>query len=71
MAELEDIGPEAPPGARAQRDALKLLARSSSTPTARPRISACSARKGRSGPELPPPLLMVNDLGLTFGHAGL
>jgi hypothetical protein len=72
-SELEDIGPEAAPGARAQRDALKLLAafvqhtdsKSSNQRLLCPEgeeVGATGCRK---------PVLMINDLGLTFGHAGL
>lgn len=71
--ELEDIGPEAGPNARAERDALKLLVAfvqhtDSKAPNQRllcPQGEELGQRGCRA------PVLMVNDLGLTFGHAGL
>jgi hypothetical protein len=72
-SELEDIGPEAPPGARAQRDALKLLAafvQHTDTKAANQRLLCPRGEEvGRTGCRRP--VLMVSDLGLTFGHAGL
>ncbi len=72
-SELEDIGPEAPPGERAQRDALKLLAafvQHTDNKSAN-QLLFCpkGAEVGRTGCRHP--LLMVSDLGLTFGHAAL
>lgn len=71
--ELEDIGPEAPPGARAQRDALKLLAAFvQHTDTKSPNQRLLCPQGQEVGPRgCRKPVLMVNDLGLTFGHAGL
>jgi hypothetical protein len=72
-SELEDIGPEAPPGARAHRDALKLLAafvQHTDSKAANQRLLCPKGEEvGRTGCRHP--FLMVNDLGLTFGHAGL
>ena len=72
-SELEDIGPEAPPGARAQRDALKLLAafvQHTDSKAANQRLLCPKGEEvGRTGCRSP--VLMVSDLGLTFGHAGL
>ena len=71
--ELEDIGPDAAPGARAERDALKLLAAfvqhtDSKAPNQR-LLCPKGEELGRTGCRSP--VLMVQDLGLTFGHAGL
>ena len=72
-SELEDIGPETGTGARAQRDALKLLAafvQHTDNKAANQRLFCPKgAEVGRTGCRRP--LLMVSDLGLTFGHAGL
>lgn len=72
-SELEDIGPEAAPGARAQRDALKLLAafvQHTDSKAANQRLLCPTGEEvGPTGCRSP--VLMVNDLGLTFGHAGL
>jgi hypothetical protein len=72
-SELEDIGPEAPPGARAQRDALKLLAafiQHTDSKAANQRLLCPKGEEvGKTGCRRP--VLMVNDLGLTFGHASL
>jgi hypothetical protein len=72
-SELEDIGPEAAPGARAQRDALKLLAafvQHTDTKAANQRLLCPKGEEvGQTGCRSP--VLMVSDLGLTFGHAGL
>jgi hypothetical protein len=72
-SELEDIGPEAAPGARAQRDALKLLAsfvQHTDNKAANQRLLCPPGEEvGRTGCRNP--VLMVSDLGLTFGHAGL
>ncbi len=71
--ELEEIGPTAPPGARAQRDALKLLAAfvQHTDNKAGNQLLFCPKGEevGRTGCRRP--VLMVSDLGLTFGHAGL
>ncbi len=72
-SELENIGPKAPPGARAQRDALKLLAafvQHTDNKAANQRLLCPQGEEiGRTGCR--GPVLMINDLGLTFGHAGL
>ena len=72
-SELEEIGPQAPPGARAERDALKLLAafvQHTDNKAANQRLLCPKGEEvGRTGCRSP--VLMVNDLGLTFGHAGL
>jgi hypothetical protein len=72
-SELEEIGPEAPPGARAERDALKLLAafiQHTDNKSANQRLLCPKGEElGRTGCRKP--MLMINDLGLTFGHAGL
>jgi len=72
-SELEAIGPEAAPGARAERDALKLLAafvqHTDSKPPNQRLLCPKADEVGRTGCRAP--VLMVNDLGLTFGHAGL
>jgi hypothetical protein len=72
-SELEDIGPAAPPGARAERDALKLLAafvQHTDSKAANQRLLCPKGEEvGRTGCRRP--VLMVSDLGLTFGHAGL
>ena len=72
-SELEDIGPEAAPGARAQRDALKLLAafvQHTDSKAANQRLLCPKGEEvGRTGCRSP--VLMVSDLGCTFGHAGL
>jgi hypothetical protein len=72
-SELEDIGPKAPPGARAQRDALKLLAafvQHTDSKAANQRLLCPKGQEiGRTGCRSP--VLMINDLGLTFGQAGL
>jgi hypothetical protein len=72
-SELDDIGPKADPGARAQRDALKLLAafvQHTDSKAANQRLLCPKGQEvGRTGCRSP--VLMVNDLGLTFGHAGM
>jgi len=72
-SELENIGPGAAPGARAQRDALKLLAafvQHTDNKAANQRLLCPKGDEiGRTGCR--GPVLMINDLGLTFGHAGL
>jgi hypothetical protein len=72
-SELEDIGPEAPRGARAQRDALKLLAAfvQHTDNKAANQVLLCpkGQEAGRTGCRRP--VLMVSDLGLTFGNAGM
>ena len=72
-SELEDIGPGSPPGARAQRDGLKLLAafvQHTDSKAANQRLLCPKGEEvGQTGCRRP--VLMVNDLGLTFGRAGL
>jgi hypothetical protein len=72
-SELAEIGPEAPPGAFAERDALKLLAafvQHTDNKAANQRLLCPKGEEvGRIGCRRP--VLMVSDLGLTFGHAGL
>lgn len=72
-SELEDIGPRAAPGARAQRDALKLLAafvQHTDNKAANQRLLCPEGMEvGKTGCRSP--ILMISDLGLTFGHAGL
>jgi hypothetical protein len=72
-SELENIGPEAPKGARAERDALKLLAafvQHTDNKAANQRLLCPEGQEvGKTGCR--GPVLMVNDLGLTFGEAGL
>jgi hypothetical protein len=72
-SELEEIGPEAPANARAQRDALKLLAafvQHTDSKSANQRL-LCPAGEEIGATGCRRPVLMINDLGLTFGHAGL
>ncbi len=72
-SELDDLGPDAPPHAREQRDALKLLAafvQHTDSKSANQRLLCPAGEEvGRTGCRRP--VLMVNDLGLTFGQAGL
>jgi hypothetical protein len=72
-SQLEDVGPEAAPAARAQRDGLKLLAafvQHTDNKAGNQRLLCPEGKEvGRTGCRSP--VLMVSDLGLTFGHAGL
>jgi hypothetical protein len=72
-SEIEDIGPEAAADARAHRDALKLLAsfvQHTDNKAANQRLLCPPGEEvGRTGCRKP--VLMISDLGLTFGHAGL
>jgi hypothetical protein len=72
-SELEDIGSGAAPGARAERDALKLLAafvQHTDNKAANQRLVCPKGEElGRTGCRSP--VLMVGDLGLTFGRGGL
>jgi hypothetical protein len=72
-SELEDIGPKAPPGARAQRDALKLLAAfiQHTDSKAANQLLFCPKGQEMGQTGCRRPLLMIGDLGLTFGHASL
>ena len=71
-SELDDIGPEAAPGARAQRDAFKLLAafvQHTDSRAANQRLLCPLGQEvGKTGCRSP--VLMVSDLGLTFGRSG-
>lgn len=71
--ELEDIGPEAGPDARAHRDALKLLAAFvQHTDSKRPNQRLlCPEGQEQGATGCRQPVLMVQDLGLTFGRGGL
>jgi hypothetical protein len=70
-SELELIGPEAGAGARAQRDALKLLAafvQHTDSKAANQRLLCPKGEEvGKTGCRRP--VLMVSDLGLTFARA--
>ncbi len=71
-SELEHIGPDAPAGSRAQRDALKLLAafvQHTDTKGANQRL-LCPEGEEVGDRGCRNPVMMVNDLGLTFGQAG-
>ena len=72
-SELEEIGPEAAPGARAERDGLKLLAafvQHTDSKAANQRLLCPEGQEvGRTGCRSP--VLMISDLGLTFGRSGL
>lgn len=71
-AELEDIGPDAPPGAAAQRDALRLLAafvQHTDSNAANQRL-LCPTGEEIGSTGCRSPVLMVSDLGLTFGRSG-
>ena len=72
-SELDDIGPDAPKGARAHRDALKLLiafVQHTDSKAANQRLLCPKGQEmGRNGCRNP--VLMVSDLGLTFGEAFL
>lgn len=72
-SDLDTIGPDAPPDARAHRDALKLLVAfvqhtDSKAPNQR-LLCPKGQEEGQHGCRKP--ILMVNDLGLTFGEAFL
>jgi hypothetical protein len=70
-SELDDIGPESPKGSRAQRDALKLLAafiqHSDSKPENQRILCPRGQEVGKIGCRTP--VLMIQDLGITFGQA--
>jgi hypothetical protein len=70
-SELDDIGPDAPKDARTHRDALKLLAafiQHGDSRAANQRLLCPAGQEaGPLGCKLP--LMMVQDLGLTFGDA--
>src|SRR5689334_5805450 len=69
--ELDDIGPDAPKDARIHRDALKLLAaiiqHGDSRPANQRLLCPADRLDGRLGCEAP--LMMIHDVGLTFGKA--
>jgi len=72
-SELDAIGPDAPADARAHRDALKLLAafvQHTDSKSANQRLLCPKGQEaGRTG--CLKPVLMITDLGLTFGEAFL
>lgn len=71
-SELDDVGPLAPQGARAQRAALTLLAafvQHTDSKASNQRLLCPQGQEiGRTGCRTP--VLMVSDLGLTFGRSG-
>lgn len=72
-SELDNIGPEAAKDARAQRDALKLLAafiQHSDSKAPNQRL-LCPEGQDVGKTSCRAPVLMVQDLGLTFGEATL
>jgi hypothetical protein len=70
-SEIDAIGPNSPPDARAHRDALKLLAsfiqHSDSKPDNQRLLCPAGQEVGARGCRAP--ILMIQDLGLTFGAA--
>ncbi len=73
FAELDDLGPDSPPDARAQRDALKLLVafvQHGDSKAANQRI-LCPPGEEVGAKGCRTPLLMVQDLGITFGASTL
>lgn len=72
-SEIEEIGADAPSGARAHRDALKLLAafvQHTDSKDSNQRLLCPKGQEvGQTGCRKP--LLMISDLGLTFGEAFL
>lgn len=70
-SELDEIGPDSPPNARAHRDGLKLLAafiqHSDSKPDNQRLFCPEGQEEGSTGCHAP--ALMIHDLGLTFGAA--
>jgi hypothetical protein len=72
-SELDEIGPRAPKAAKVHRDALKLLAafiQHSDSKPANQRI-LCPAGQEVGKNSCRAPLLMVQDLGITFGESTL
>ena len=69
--ELDDIAPERGGAPRAHRDALKLLAVFMQHTDSKPQQQRilCLDAKPRSSERCTQPFLMINDLGMTFGHA--
>jgi hypothetical protein len=72
-SELEDIGPAAPAAERAQRDALKLLAAfiQHTDNKAANQVLFCPKGQEVGQTGCRHPVLMISDLGLTFGNAGM
>jgi hypothetical protein len=73
FAELDDLGPDSPPDAQAQRDALKLLVafvQHGDSKAANQRI-LCPAGEEIGAKGCRAPVLMVQDLGITFGASTL
>jgi hypothetical protein len=72
-SELDNLAADAPASARAERDALKLLAafvQHTDSKAANQRL-LCPPGQDIGDKGCRRPILMVSDLGLTFGHAGL
>lgn len=73
FSELDDVGPDAPKDARAHRDALKLLTafvqHGDSKPANQRILCPEGEEVGRKGCRAP--ILMVQDLGITFGESTL
>jgi hypothetical protein len=70
-SELDDLGPRSPRDARAQRDALKLLAafiQHSDSKASNQRI-LCPPGEDVGATGCRAPILMIQDLGITFGQA--
>ncbi len=70
--ELDRVDPAAGGAPRAQVDALKLLAVFFQHTDSKPdqqRIVCTGEKVPKSSEECPHPFLMINDVGLTFGHA--
>jgi hypothetical protein len=72
-SELEDIGPGAPASERAHRDALKLLAAfiQHTDNKAANQLLFCPKGQEVGQTGCRHPVLMISDLGLTFGNAGM
>ncbi len=70
-SELDEIGPDSPPSARAHRDGLKLLAAFIQHSDSKPDNQRLFCPEGQEqGPRgCRAPALMIHDLGLTFGAA--
>jgi len=69
-SELDDLGPDSPADSRAQRDALKLLAafiQHSDSKPSNQRIVCPSGQETGTGCRAP--VLLIQDLGITFGEA--
>jgi hypothetical protein len=72
-SELDIIGPDAPQGARTHREAFKLLAAFIQHIDSKPANQRlfCPAGEDLGEAGCRTPVLMVSDLGLTFGRSGL